>query len=228
MRLHRTFLPLLALSVVAATANADFQFDTASTATQTITSTLVTGGSIPLNAAGTQHFTIDPVAGTASVTSAFTGSDFVTPFGTFSYTLYNTATNGTVTLSGGNYTIEFMLLFELQITGGGGGLLDGVTFETKDNAIFRGTVASLPFPSNSVFDDPNRPNDAVTIFLKSDPNGVLAANGVPLNSPVGTSSDRVVTTLRSVPEPSTLLLGALGAVLIGAFGLRKRMARRAA
>ena len=224
----RFCVSLLALSVVASSANAEFDFVTDSTATQTITSPLVDGGSIDLKSTGTQHFSIDPAAGTANVTSAFTGADFDALGTSFSYDLYNTATTGTVTSSGGVYTIKYTLLFELKITGGGGGALDGVTFETKDTAIFQSSVTSLPFPDNTVFGDPSRPNDVVKIYLKSDPNGVLAANGVPVGAVIGTSSDRVVTVLRSVPEPASLVSWAIGAGLLGAFGLRKKVRLRAA
>ena len=50
-----------------------------------------------------------------------------------------------------------------------GSPLDGVTFETLSNATFQSTVPGFPFPDGSVFGDPNRPNDAVAIFVKSDP-----------------------------------------------------------
>lgn len=226
MRLAQATFTLVMLSLVAASAKADIQFDTESTATQKITSSLVNGGSINLNSAGSQHFTIDLVNGTANVTSAFKGTDFAALNTTFDYNLYNTATTGTVSVSGGNYTVTFMLLFELKITGGAGGLLDGTVFETKDNAIFTGTVGSLPFPDNSVFGDPNRPIDPVAIYLKSDPTGLLGTNGITIGAPIGTSSNRVVTILRSVPEPSTLVSIAIGAGLFGAIGLRKRATRR--
>ncbi len=230
MRPIRLCLALVALSLVAASASADLQFDTETTADQTITSPLARNGSIDLKSTGTQHFTIDLIAGTANVTSAFTGSDFYTALSPdpFTYSLYNTTTAGTVTFSGGLYTIAFPLLFELAITGGNGGVLNGVVFNTIDPALFQTTVASFPFPNNTVFGDPNRPNDPVTLYLKSDPNGALAAMGVNVGDPVGASTNRVVTILRSVPEPSALLSVAVGAGLIGAFGLRKKQARRAA
>jgi len=226
MRFLRLCLPCLALALVWAppTAYAGFDFYTASTATQTISSQLVPGGSIDLNASGIQHFTIDTVAGTANVTSDFKGTDFLTPFGAASYNLYNTETTGTVTDNGGgSFTIAYLLLFELEITSGP---LAGVIFETLDNALFQTTVPSIPFPDNTVFGDPSRPNDVVAIYLKSDPNGVLGSIGVPIGAPVGTSSNRVVTAVRSVPEPTAMVSGAIGAGLLGTFGLRKGSHRR--
>jgi hypothetical protein len=223
MRSLRIGLSLLALSLAASSANADIQFETESTATQTIDSPLVLNDQIVLHSAGNQYFTIDPGTGFANVTSDFHGNDFATSFGNFSYDLYNTATTGTVTVSGGQYTVTFTLLFELRITSS---FLAGVTFETFQNATFQGTVGSLPFPDGSVFGDPNRPNDAVTIFLKSDPNGILGSFGIPVGAPVGTSSDREVEILRTVPEPSAFLSVAIGAGLLGAFGLRKKTTRR--
>ena len=101
-----------------------------------------------------------------------------------------------------------------------------MVFETKDDAIFEGTVASLPFPPNSVFGDPNRPNDSVNIYLKADPNGVMASLGVAVGDPVGSSSNRVVTTLNVIPEPASLtLLGVGAAGLIGCFMRRPVLAR---
>lgn len=219
MRLLGFCASIVGISLFAGSASADYQFITQSTATQTITSPLVAGGSIVLDAAGSQEFTIDPVGGTANVVSDFKGTDFETVVGTFNYKLYNTATVGTVTTNNGQYTVTFSLLFELKIVGG---LLDGVTFETLTNATFTGTFDSIPFPDNSVFGDPNRPDDAVAIFLKSDPNGVLGSIGVGIGDPVGTSSNRVVTALRPVPEPSALASCAFGLGLVAAFGLRGR------
>ncbi|APW61842.1 PEP-CTERM sorting domain-containing protein [Paludisphaera borealis] len=219
MRPHRLCFTLLGLFLLAPAADASIVvFETQSTAVQTITSDLVPNGSITLNAAGPQQFTLDLTTGFANVVSAFHGSDFVTPLGTATYDLYNTATTGTITDNGGSYTIHFSLLFELKITSGP---LDGVIFETKTNSIFETTVASLPFPSNTVFGDPARPNDGVTIFVKEDPNGVLASLGIPVGSPVGTSSNRVVTTLNVVPEPASLSMLALGVAGIAGY-MRRR------
>ena len=202
MRTVRSCLAIFALSVLSPSAQADFDFVTASTATQTITSPLVANGMINLNATGFQHFTISPSTGFANVTSSFQGNDFLTAFGAASYTLTNTQTSGTVTVgTNGVYTVSFQLLFELKITSG---VLTGVTFDTLTNALFRGTTATLPFPNNTVFGDPARPNDAVAIYLEADPNGVLASLGVPIGASVGTSSNRVVTALNVVPEPGSL------------------------
>ena len=220
MRTLRPCFLLVALALLATPARADlFDFYTKSTATQTITSPLVSGGMIDLHSAGTQHYSIDTTLGTAGVTSDFQGSDFQTPSGTFNYDLYNTATTGTVTDIGGLFTVKFLLLFELKIVGGP---LDGVTFETKSNAIFQSTVSSLPFPTMTAFGDPARPQDAVAIFLKADPNGVLRSLGVPVGAPVGSSSNRVVTTLGTVPEPASAGMLGLGVAALLAVGRHRR------
>jgi len=221
MRLHRVCLTLFGLFTLslATASGASINFDTQSTAVQTITSDLV-GGSIVLSAAGTQHFTVDLDAGTANVTSDFKGTDLVTPLGTFSYDLYNTATVGTAVDNGdGTYTISYLLLFELKVTSGA---LDGVVFETLSDSLFESTVSSIPFPDGTVFGDPARPDDETTIFLKTDPNGALAGLGINVGDPVGTSSNRVVTALTVVPEPSSLALLGLGALALGGIARRSR------
>ena len=209
MRLVRTGLAMscLVLLPLAPAANAELIINTWSSATQTITSPLIPGTSIVLDAAGTQQFTIDTATGFANVVSDFKGSDFETPLGTATYDLYNTMTTGTVTDNGGSYTISYSLLFELKITSGP---LEGVIFETLTDSIFETTVSSLPFPPGTAFGDPARPNDPTGIFLKADPNGVLASLGVTIGSQVGVSSDRVVTVLSIVPEPTSALLLGLG------------------
>lgn len=220
MRLKGLCFTLLGLFLLAPAANASIVFDTQSTATQTISSDLFPTGSIDLNAAGTQQFTLDLATGFANVTSNFKGADFATPLGTFNYDLYNTITTGTITDNGGSFTISYLLLFELKITSGA---LDGVIFETKTNALFETTVASLPFPPNTVFGDPNRPNDAVDIFVKADPNGVLASLGINVGDAVGSSSNRVVTTLNVIPEPTSVSLLGLG--VLGLVGYARRRTR---
>jgi hypothetical protein len=221
MRLHRVCLTLFGLSSlsIATASGASINFDTQSTAVQRITSDLV-GGSIILNAAGTQHFTVDLDAGTANVTSDFKGTDLETPLGTFAYDLYNTATVGTAVDNGdGTYTISFTLLFELKVTSGP---LDGVVFETLTDSLFQSTVSSIPFPDGTVFGDPARPNDETTIYLKSDPSGILSGLGINVGDPVGTSSDRTVTILSVVPEPSSLALLGLGSLALAGVARRKR------
>jgi hypothetical protein len=221
MRLHRVCLTLFGLSSlsIATASGASINFDTKSTAVQRITSDLV-GGSIILNAAGTQHFTVDLDAGTANVTSDFKGTDLETPLGTFAYDLYNTATVGTAVDNGdGTYTISFTLLFELKVTSGP---LDGVVFETLTDSLFQSTVSSIPFPDGTVFGDPARPNDETTIYLKSDPSGILSGLGINVGDPVGTSSDRTVTILSVVPEPSSLALLGLGSLALAGVARRKR------
>jgi hypothetical protein len=222
MRLNRLSLMLFGLLLLAPAADASIVFDTQSTAVQTITSPLYAGlpnSSIVLSAAGTQQFTLDLTTGVANVTSSFHGTDFLATDGFASYDLYNTATTGTVTDNGGSFTIHFSLLFELKITSGA---LDGVIFETKTDSIFEGTVASLPFPNNSVFGDPARPNDSVAIFVKADPNGVLGLLGIPIGAQAGSSSDRVVTTLNVIPEPASLVMFGLG--VVGLIGCTRRRA----
>ena len=98
----RNLAPAITLVVTLAisqSARAEFNFDTRSTASQTIDSPLF-GAPFTLTATGTQHFTIDPGTGFANVTSNFTGSnlpDPLNPGGFLSYSLYNTVTTGTVT-----------------------------------------------------------------------------------------------------------------------------------
>jgi hypothetical protein len=221
MRLHRVCLMLFGLFSLslASASGASIDFNTQSTAVQTITSDLV-GGSIVLSAAGTQHFTVDLDAGTANVTSDFKGTDLVTPVGTFDYDLYNTATTGTAVDNGdGTYTIRYTLLFELKVTSGA---LDGVVFETRTDSLFETTVTSIPFPDGTVLGDPARPDDETTIYLQADPNGVLASLGVNVGDPVGTSSNRTVTILTVVPEPSGLALLGLGALALAGVARRSR------
>jgi hypothetical protein len=196
------------------------QFETQSTGVQTISSDLSPAGPIVLHASGTQRFTLDPAAGVADVTSDFHGSDFPTPSGLATYDLYNTATVGTVIEAAGVFKAHYSLLFELKVTGGD---LAGVVFETREGAIFEGTVASLPFPPDSVFGDPNRPDDGVAIHVKADPNGVMASLGVRVGDPAGRSSNRVVTTLGVVPGPGGQTLLGLG--LAGAIGAALRRSR---
>jgi hypothetical protein len=217
-------LTVLLLCCVATSAQAASVFTTASIAKQTITSPLV-GGSINLSASGRQTFTVDPIGGTANVVSDLRGTDFVTAFGTFAYKLYNTQTVGTITnLAGGLYEVKFSVLFELKIDGGP---LDGVVFETLQDSTFQATVSGFPFPVGSVLGDPNRPNDVVGVFLKSDPNSVLANFGVNIGDPVGTSSDRTVTTYGVVPEPTVFVSCVMGMSLLGAIGRKKRLRRQA-
>jgi hypothetical protein len=192
----------------ASIARAGFDFFTNSTATQTITSPLFGNVPFSITAQGPQHFVIDPATGSASVTSNFQGTDLPNPGvpgSFFSYNLFNTATTGTVTPAGvGPYTVTFSLLFELDITSGP---FAGLELETTQNAIFQASnIAGFPFVAGTTFGDPNRPADGVTIFVKVDPTNTLAAG-----TTFGTSSDRVVTIISAVPEPTSMALCALGA-----------------
>src|SRR5688572_6095069 len=113
-------------------AQGEIIFTTRSTAKQTIASPLF-GGAVNISASGPQIFTFDLGAGTASVTSAFQGTDLPDPFtpgGFLSYDLFNTATTGTIAQNlDGTFNIDFSLLFELVVTSGP---LAGLTFETLD------------------------------------------------------------------------------------------------
>ncbi len=161
-------------------------------------------------------------AGTATVTSAFTGTDFPNPLsrGSFlNYDLYNTTTTGTVTQVGSMYDVNFSVLFELQLTSGP---LAGVTFQAESFATFDAAIIpSIPFPVGTSFSDPNSPNDVVPIYVKSDP-----TNTFPVGAEVGASFDRAVTV---VPEPSSLSLttAAALATLMG-LGFTWRRRRQAA
>jgi hypothetical protein len=188
--------------------------DTYSTAKQTITSPLLSGGEAVIIASGPQHFTFDLTTNVATVTSAFTGNDLpIAALGgaTVAYDLYNTTTTGTVVLNGsGTYDIDFQLLFELKITSPGP--LFGLTFETLTNSNF--SVHGLPtlyIPPGTVFQDLTGGSDVTPIYIKGDP-----------SSPVGTSSGRTVTINTVVPEPSSLLLGAVAISLTGAMIGRNR------
>lgn len=196
------------------------QFDTLSTATQDITSPLL-GGTVHLVSPGPQHFTFDTTLGTATVTSAFTGSDFPDPTnpGHFvTYNLYNTLTTGTVTTEpSGSFDIKYQLLFELDITSGA---LAGFQFSTQKNANFDALNApTLPFLAGTSFSDPGG-SDAVNIYVKFDPTGTYAAGTL-----VGSSSNRVVTVNHVIPEPSTMALSATG---LGLLLVRRRRPRRSA
>ena len=194
---------------------AAIMFDTLSTARQTISSPLYSsiGGSIVIVSHGSQHFTVDPVAGTANVTSAFTGNDLLTPAGYASYDLYNTVTTGTSSQNGdGTYNISFSLLFELKVTSGP---LSGLTFETKTNSIFAASnIATLPFPIGTVFSDPSS-TDITNVYVKFDP-----TSNFPTGFLFGTSSGRTVTINAVVPEPSSLMT--IGVGVIAALGYSRR------
>ena len=190
--------------------------DTFSIAKQTITSPLLEGGQAVIIATGPQHFTFDLTTKVATVTSAFTGNDLpiaVLGGATVSYDLYNTTTTGTVVQNGsGTYDIDFPLLFELKITSPGP--LFGVTFETLTNSNF--SVHGLPalyLPLGTVFQDLTGGSDVTPIYIKGNP-----------TSPVGISSGRTVTISTVVPEPSSLLLGAVAIGLTGAMIGRNRRA----
>lgn len=200
-------LSMLSLGCLGLEARADIVFNTESRATQEIYSPPL-GGVFTLNAFGPQTFDLNLVTGTASVTSAFKGSDFPDPFDPsmpFTYDLYNTVTTGTVTQVGSMYDVSFSLLFELKLTSGP---LAGLTFETLDYATFAASnIPSLPFPSGTSFSDPSAPADFVNIYVKYDPTGTFAPGTL-----VGASFDRVVTV---VPEPSSLISAAVLSALVG-------------
>jgi hypothetical protein len=210
-------LALAAVLAIAGSAKA-VVIEAQSTATQTLTSPLF-GGSVNITASGPQTFTLDLDAGTASVTSLFHGTDLPNAGapGTFlPYDLYNTATTGTVVAVPGGYNINFELLFELKITEPTFG---GMTFETKQNATFFASNASLPFAAGTVFSDPTPP-DMLPIFLKSDPLGLLGPFGLSVGNQTGASSLRTVTINSAVPEPSSIALVSAG--LLGGFAWRLR------
>jgi hypothetical protein len=220
--MHRMKLGLALAAVLSFTASARaVVIEAQSTATQTLNSPLF-GGSVVVTSTGPQTFTLDLAAGTASVTSLFHGTDLPNAGapGTFlPYDLYNTATTGTVVAVPGGYNINFELLFELKITEPSFG---GMTFETKQNATFFTADASLPFAPGTVFSDPTPP-DTLPIFLKSDPNGLLAGFGLSVGDQTGASSLRTVTINSAVPEPSSIALVSAG--LLGGIAWRIRRRR---
>ena len=188
-------------------ADASFSFTTITTATQKIDSGL---GSFTLVATGPQQFVIDTAAGTATVHSFFQGNDLAG----FSYNLYNTTYDGTVTSNGvGGYHIVFKLLFELDVTSGP---YAGLALDTHANAIFEAdNISTIPFGAGVTFADPNRPNDGVAVYYKG------------TNNQFGTSSNRTVRLDRIVPEPSSVVLLAVGLGSLGSAGFaRGRRARR--
>ena len=81
---------------------------------------------------------------------------------------------------------------------------------TRSDSIFENTiVTAFPCPDGTNFADPGPPGTDITpVFLKGDSTG----------DAVGTSYDRVVTVVRAVPEPSSVLL-------LGAGGLALTLAR---
>jgi len=203
-------------------AGAAIVFDTNSLAVQMIESPLFGGAPFVLSAPGTQRFTLDLEAGVANVTSDFKGTDLpdpLNPGGFLTYDLYNTpaSTTGTVALNGmGTYDIVLTLLFELSITSGP---LAGQTFETQQFATFAALgVPLIPFPDGTVFSDPTPP-DLVVIFAKTTLPGVYNAG-----DPIGTSSGRTVTILNVVPEPASLAMVGLAAV-VGLTALTRRRPR---
>lgn len=217
MRWFPFVLTLAVAPVFIPSASGQVVFDTNSLAVQTITSP-VFGGAVPLSASGTQHFTVNPATGFAGVTSVLHGTDMPNPAapGTFmNYDLYNTTTNGSIT-GLGPYVVNFDVLFELRVTSGP---FTGLIFETQQFGTFTASnVASLPFPNNTNFSDPTPP-DTVAVFVKTDPTGTFQPGTL-----VGTSSDRLVTIVGVVPEPSSLAL--VGAGLGLAAWRRRRAGRR--
>lgn len=199
-------------------------FDTESTATQMIYSPLL-GGTVALDAAGLQQFTINTTTGAADVTSAFQGSDFPNPYSPgqfFTYDLYNTVTTGTVTTNlSGSYDISYSLLFELKLTSGP---LAGLIFETLQDATFASSdIPTLPFPVGTAFSDPAGPaNDGVYIYVKYDPTGTYAPGTL-----AGESFDRVVTVNSIVPEPSSIVSVSLATVICVFCGWRRSRVSRA-
>lgn len=215
------FLSVLSLGSLGHEARADIIFSTQSTATQEIYSPPL-GGSFSLSASGPQTFDLNLAAGTATVTSAFTGTDFPDPLnpGSFlNYDLYNTTTTGTVTQVGSMYNVNFSVLFELQLTSGP---LAGFTFQTESYATFdAANIPSTPFPVGTSFSDPNAPNDSVPIYVKYDP-----SNTYPVGTEAGVSFNRAVTV---VPEPSSLsLTAAAGLAALAGLGFAWRRRRQVA
>ncbi len=217
MRYFMLCISLGGLFVSASAAEAAIIFTTQSTATQSISSPLFGPNPVQLSAVGPQVFSIDTAAGTANVISALTGSDLpdpLNPGGFLTYSLANTATTGTiVTNPDGTYNVDFQLLFELMITSGP---LSGITFETLQNSTFAASnIPTIPFPPGTAFSDPLSP-DITVIFLKSDPNNILAGLGINIGDPIGVSFGRVVTidAVTSVPEPTTLVVS-IGMCILG-------------
>ena len=189
-------------------------FYTDSTATQSISSPFYPNGPISITGHGQQHFVVDTDTGIASVTSFFQGSDLPNPFGPghFTYDLYNTTTGGVVTPTGpGVYTITFELKFELKVTSGA---LAGLIVETHDDSKFEASgIANFPFLPGTSFLDPVKP-DSVNLYVKNDFGGLKAGD------PFGQSFDRIVTINSIVPEPSSLVLGLMGAAFLGVVARR--------
>ncbi|MDX2036243.1 MAG: PEP-CTERM sorting domain-containing protein [Isosphaeraceae bacterium] len=221
--MSRILLGLGLLLALASSSSAGIVIDTQSLAVQTLESPLFGGAPIVIRSPGTQRFTLDLTTGQANVASSFQGNDLpdpLNPGGFLSYDLYNTpaSTTGTIVLNGsGTYDLVFTLLFELAITSGP---LTGQTFETMQFATFAALgVPTIPFGPGTIFTDPARP-DPVVIFAKTALPGVYS-----VGDPLGTSTNRTVTVLQVVPEPSTLALGGLG-VAVGLGRLARNRNRR--
>lgn len=223
MRWFTLWISLCALVALPHAADAAFVFRTQSTATLAIASPLFGAEPVRLSASGPQVFTIDPISGFANVTSAFRGTDLPDPLNPsrfLPYFLANTVTAGTVvTNTNGSFNVNYQLLFELTITGGP---LTGITFETLQNSTFAAAnIPRIPFPVGTSFFDPTGP-DTRPIFLKSDPNSILAGLGIRPGDPVGTSSNRLVTlNALVVPEPSSLAALSIGTSALGFFRLSR-------
>lgn len=113
---------------------------------------------------------------------------------------------GDLSITGGGKNFSLSTNFGINVFGSDGSV--AASFFTQDASLFEGEILGLDDFSNSVFADPNRPNDATEVFSvdSNDPNNAIL---------VGTSFNRTVSAITAIPEPSSLIFGAAVVLLLG-------------
>ena len=179
------------------------------------------GGTVALDASGTQQFTIDTTTGMAGAFGVgVSGQRF--PQSVQSRAVFHVRPlqhsdhrHGDHQNPSGSYDISYSLLWSLKLTSGP---LAGLIFETLQDATFAASdIPTLPFPAGTTYSDPAGPaNDGIYIYVKYDPTGTYAPGTL-----AGESFDRVVTVNSIVPEPSSIVSGSLATVICVFCGWRR-------